>query len=580
MSDTKDGSGPLGTYRAKRDFSLTPEPAGEAPEDDSGNRLFVVQRHRARRIHYDFRLEVDGVLASWAMPKGPTLDPSVRALAVHVEDHPIEYRDFEGIIPAGQYGGGDVIVWDRGTWVPAQSDDPGESIAKGELHFDLHGQKLHGRFALVRTRRQGRQEQWLMIHKHDADAVDGWSPDDHPQSVKSGRTNEEVKAAPSSVWQSDRDPAEAEVRLTGGGMLEPTESTASTPSSSSTDRAAAPPTPPKTNSHRKGTHPDRSTPPEQTWDPPNGDELAALDALEDEGTWALQGRELRLTNLNKPLFPSRDGEPPVTKRELIRYYASVGPVMLPFLAGRPVNLHRYPNGSDRPGFWHKQVPHYVPEWITRWRYQDAGPGDSEWYFVIDSVPTLAWMANYAAVELHPWTSAIPDVHQPTWALIDIDPGSETSPEDLLTLARLYRAGLEHLDVAAAPKVSGQRGIHIYVPIEPVYSFEQTSSWVEKLSRAVGATVPKLVSWTWQKSERKGLARLDYTQNAINKTLVAPYSVRPAPGAPVSAPIRWDELDDDQLRGDAWTVRSMPARLAEVGDPFARLRQRAQHLPEL
>ena len=170
MSDTKDGSGPLGTYRAKRDFSLTPEPAGEAPEDDSGNRLFVVQRHRARRIHYDFRLEVDGVLASWAMPKGPTLDPSVRALAVHVEDHPIEYRDFEGIIPAGQYGGGDVIVWDRGTWVPAQSDDPGESIAKGELHFDLHGQKLHGRFALVRTRRQGRQEQWLMIRKHSADA--------------------------------------------------------------------------------------------------------------------------------------------------------------------------------------------------------------------------------------------------------------------------------------------------------------------------------------------------------------------------------------------------------------------------
>ena len=175
MSDAKDGSGPLETYRAKRDFSLTSEPAGAAAEDGTGSRRFVVQRHRARRIHYDFRLEVDGVLASWAMPKGPTLDPSVRALAVHVEDHPIEYRAFEGIIPAGQYGGGDVIVWDRGTWVPAQSDDPAQSIAKGELHFDLYGQKLHGRFALVRTRRQGRQEQWLMIHKHDADAVDGWS---------------------------------------------------------------------------------------------------------------------------------------------------------------------------------------------------------------------------------------------------------------------------------------------------------------------------------------------------------------------------------------------------------------------
>jgi bifunctional non-homologous end joining protein LigD len=579
VSDVTDRSGPLETYRAKRDFSLTPEPAGEALEEDSHSRLFVVQRHRARRTHYDFRLEVDGVLASWAMPKGPTLDPSVRSLAVHVEDHPIEYRDFEGIIPAGQYGGGDVIVWDRGTWVPAESVDPAKSIAKGELHFDLYGQKLHGRFALVRTRFQGRQEQWLMIHKHDADAVDGWSPDAYPQSVKSGRTNEEVKAAPSSVWRSDRDPAEAELELTGDGPFDPPESKANAPSSS-TRRAAAGAKPGEGTRARKPTDPGRDAPTEQTWDAPSADELADLDALGEQGTWALQGRELRLTNLNKPLFPGRDGEPAVTKRDLIRYYAGIGPVMLPFLADRPVNLHRYPNGSDRPGFWHKQVPHYVPDWITRWRYDDAGPGDSEWYFVIDSVATLAWMANYAAVELHPWTSAIPDVHRPTWALIDIDPGSETSPEDLLTLARLYRAGLEHLDVAAAPKVSGQRGIHIYVPIEAVYTFEQTSSWVEKLSRAVGATVPKLVSWTWQKSERRGLARLDYTQNAINKTLVAPYSVRPAPGAPVSAPIRWDELDNDALRSDAWTVRSIMARLAESGDPFAGLRGRAQLLPDL
>ena len=135
-------------------------------------------------------------------------------------------------------------------------------------------------------------------------------------------------------------------------------------------------------------------------------------------------------------------------------------------------------------------------------------------------------------------------------------------------------------MAAAPKVSGQRGTPHIRPDRARLQLEQTSSWVEKLSRAVGATVPKLVSWTWQKSERKGLARLDYTQNAINKTLVAPYSVRPAPGAPVSAPIRWDELDNDQLRSDAWTLRSIPARLAEIGDPFAALRAKPQRLPEL
>lgn len=526
---------PLGEYRAKRRFDRTPEPEGvAAPSGPGEGRLFVVQLHRARRRHYDFRLEVDGVLASWAMPKGPSLDPSVRSLAVHVEDHPLEYREFEGVIPAGQYGGGDVTVWDRGTWVPARTDDPREAIRSGELHFDLHGEKLRGRFVLVRTRTEGGKEQWLMLHKHDEWAVPGWSPDDYPRSVKSGRTNDDVKAEPSSVWHSDRPAAEAE-ESTGAGAA---------------------------------------------FDPPTPEEMEALDRLGAEGHWTVQGHELRLTNLDKVLFPGRPGEEPVTKRDLVRYYAAMGPAMLPYLAGRPVNLHRYPNGSDHPGFWHKQAPEYAPEWLTRWRYPDAGPGDSECYFVLDSVASLAWMANYAALELHPWTSRIPDVHRPTWALIDIDPGAETTPEEALVLARLFRAGLEHLGVFGVAKLTGQRGIHIWVPVVPEYTFQQTSAWVEKLSRAVGATLPDVVSWTWQKNSRQGRARLDYTQNAINKTLVAPYSARPAPGAPVSAPVTWDELDDPGLRSDAWTVRSLPQRVASVGDLWAGVNARAQRLPPL
>ena len=125
----------LERYRSMRDFDKTAEPAG-ADRVEPG-RHFVVQRHRARRLHYDLRLELDGVLVSWAVPKGPTLDPKARVLAVKVEDHPIEYADFEGVIPGGEYGGGDVIVWDRGTWTPAETDDPGVAIADGELHFDL-----------------------------------------------------------------------------------------------------------------------------------------------------------------------------------------------------------------------------------------------------------------------------------------------------------------------------------------------------------------------------------------------------------------------------------------------------------
>ena len=141
------------------------------------------------------------MLVSWAVPKGPTLDPAARRLAVHVEDHPLDYYDFEGVIAAGEYGGGDVIVWDWGTWELVEGDDPLAAIAAGDLHLALDGDKLRGRFALVRRGRdRGAREQWLLIKKRDDDAVDGWDPEDHPRSVKSGRTNDEVRDAPAASW--------------------------------------------------------------------------------------------------------------------------------------------------------------------------------------------------------------------------------------------------------------------------------------------------------------------------------------------------------------------------------------------
>ncbi len=207
----------LAEYERKRDFATTPEPRGRKgrgrAKDRAAGGRFVVQRHRARRLHYDLRLELDGVLVSWAVPQGPTLDASVRRLAVKVEDHPIEYADFEGVIPSGEYGGGDVIVWDRGRWSPEPGVDPAEAITEGDLHFDVDGEKLSGRFVLVRTPKgQGRgKEQWLLIHKHDEHAVPGWDPEEHPESVKSGRTNDDVARTPDALWHSDRPAAEAEV---------------------------------------------------------------------------------------------------------------------------------------------------------------------------------------------------------------------------------------------------------------------------------------------------------------------------------------------------------------------------------
>jgi bifunctional non-homologous end joining protein LigD len=151
----------------------------------------VVQRHRASRLHYDLRLEIDGVLVSWAVPKGPTLDPAVKRLAVKVDDHSLEYADFEGVIGMGRPGGGDVIVWDRGTWEPYGTDDPAGAVADGELHAEVQGEKLNGRLVLVRTGDPDSTE-WLLLHKRDEYAVEGWEPEAHPRSVISGLTNEEV----------------------------------------------------------------------------------------------------------------------------------------------------------------------------------------------------------------------------------------------------------------------------------------------------------------------------------------------------------------------------------------------------
>ena len=149
---------------------------------------------------------------------------------------------------------------------------------------------------------------------------------------------------------------------------------------------------------------------------------------------------------------------------------------------------------------------------------------------------------------------------------------------MLVLARLHRTALEHLGVRGQPKVTGQRGIQIWIPVADGLTYEDTRTWVEQLSKTIGAVVPDLVSWKWDVSERRGLARLDYTQNVSNKTLVAPYSPRPAPGAPVSAPISWDELDDPSLRPDGFTIRTVLDRVADVGDLFRRVLGQGQRLP--
>jgi bifunctional non-homologous end joining protein LigD len=914
---------PLEEYKRKRDFAKTPEPAGApaAGLSSAAGGRFVVQRHRATRLHYDFRLEIEGVLVSWAVPKGPTLDPTQRRMAVHVEDHPIEYLDFEGVIPKGEYGGGDVIVWDWGTWQPEQeTPDPRRAVEDGELKFTLRGEKLRGRFTIVRTSGRGARsrstayddeggDNWLLIHKRDADSVDGWDAEDHPQSVKTGRTNDEVKADRDAIWISKAPAATAEIDLRAAkseklpGFIPPMAATLADKAFKDADwlfevkwdgyrieavvdggkvatytrngnsgetyfpRLLTPPTwinaetaivdgevvalddegrpsfpllqeltgttssrlvyqafdllyldgrsllevplearkqllrailrtgdrrvrfadhvvaegvafmdaakaqdlegiiakhrsspyvpgtrsrtwlkikhrpeqelvvggftpgegaakelgaivvgyyepvdgtsklhfagkvgsgfnavtrrrirdrlqklaiedppfdppPPKDYRGRWGgdlkgvvwvrpevviraelggwtrdgivrqaafkgfdeggkkptevvrEHPVASSETREAVeavmpdpDPqakkgsarrkakaPQADhefawqatpeELAALDALTKDGVWSVGGFELKLTNLDKVLFPPRAGDPepdgrrprkgalpaPVTKRELIRYFALIAPVMLPHLQDRPLNFQRFPNGPNAPGFWQKDIPETAPTWLRRWTEVGVEARAANDHLIADRVGALCWLGNQASFEIHAWTSRIDDPMTPTFALVDIDPGTKTTWEETVTLAKLYRTALQHLGVRGYPKTTGKRGIQVWIPVERRYTFRDTSDWVEQLSRAVGATVPELVSWEWAKASRGGKARLDYTQNTYIKTLVAPYAVRPADGAPVSTPIEWDELDDPELRSDRWTIRTLPARLVKVGDLFAPAQADAQELP--
>jgi bifunctional non-homologous end joining protein LigD len=512
----------LSKYDSMRDFTKSPEPPGKVAGSADGRTRFLVQRHRARRLHYDLRFEVDGVLVSWAVPKGPSLDPARKSLAVKVEDHPYAYGWFEGIIPSG-YGRGDVVLWDDGWWEPDPEypDEPpaAKAIEGGEFKFMLVGRKLRGRFLLVRTGKKGADDdQWLLMHKKDDASVPGWDPEDLPRSVLSARTNEDIAKAQPGRW------------------------------------------PPATDG-----------------------ELASLRKLPAaKADWTVGGITQQITNLDKVLMPGRAAAKPITKRDIIAYYATVAPWMTTALAGHPINLNRFPDGIDsaKGGFYHKAVPTHAPLWVRRWPNPRASTGETREYLLIDGAPALVWAANFAGFEIHPWTSTAASPDEPSFALVDIDPGTETTWDDTLTIARLYRVALDKLDLVARPKVTGKRGIQIYIPVKAGYSFRETSDFVEALSRTVGGVVREMVSWKWQKNARGGKARLDYTQNQVNKTLVAAYSIRPAPGAPVSVPLEWDELDDPKLRSDRWTIRDVRKRLETVGDPFDALIGQEQTLPEL
>ena len=405
-------------------------------------------------------------------------------------------------------------------------------------------------------------------------------------------TRDEVIRQPSfKGFELDRDPrAVRRERPVAGPRDQATAAAAGTPRAVA--RAPASPVVTKASKARKASAASPA-PAADLADRATDEELAELARLPAKASWRVGGFELALTNLDKVLFPARAARPgaseagatpaeaPVTKRDLIAYLSRIAPSLLPHLAERALNLQRFPDGAGGPAFWQKQIPASAPAWLRLWHETGVEDRAANDHLVADRVTSLAWLGNQAAFEIHPWTARIEDVEHPTYALIDIDPGEKTTWAETLVLARLYRTALGHLGLRGAPKTTGKRGIQVWIPISRGrYTFHDTTDWVEKLSQAVGAIVPDLVSWEWSVAGRAGKARLDFTQNSRIKTLVAPYAVRPFAGAPVSAPITWDELDDPDLRPDRWTIRTILPRVDALGDLFAPALEQDQELPPL
>ncbi|BAD40780.1 non-homologous end-joining DNA ligase [Symbiobacterium thermophilum] len=281
------------------------------------------------------------------------------------------------------------------------------------------------------------------------------------------------------------------------------------------------------------------------------------------------GRELAVTNLEKPMWPA-DG---LTKGDLISHYVSVAPYLLPYLRGRPVVLTRYPHGVGGKWFYQKDAPQGLPDWIPTWADR-AEDGRVIRYLRIEEPAALAYVANLGAIELHPWLSSCDSPDHPDWAVIDLDPAEGATFADVLVVARLVRQILGEVQVQGFPKLSGATGVHIFCPAAPGTTYAETAAFCEQVGRILLRAYPEKVTLERAVARRGPKVYVDYLQNRRGQTITSVYGLRPLPGAPVSAPVTWEELEGEPPR---ITMRTLPARLAAVGDLFAPMLQATQDL---
>ena len=867
--DGKSGTASMPAAAGKRTRLPKPMPKLRLevrPADEYGN-TFVVQKHSATRLHYDFRLAIDGTLKSWAVPKGPSHSQADKRLAVQTEDHPLEYGGFEGKIPEGNYGAGTVMVWDRGTFVvegepgkpQAAPLDALQQLERGEIKFSLNGEKLRGGFVLVKIKRSEKGNEWLLIKHKDAAEDPQWNIDEHDGSALTGRTIEEISAEeppkrspwpiraaevhggrksamPSRAepmlatlveqpfsdpnwlfeikwdgvramaWIADgaltlrsrnniditsrypelavlpkalaareaildgeivaldargrgdfqrlqermhvRAPGEKQIRETPvvyfsfdliycdgydlrdapllerkqllQRMLHATErfryadhqlehgkelyelakenglegivakradsryvgdrstSWAKLKVSQTLDAVVGGWTEARTEAipfgslllglyegkrlrfighvgsgfdvkkHtalssslkelRAGASPFESVPETNEkpfWVKP---ELVGRvkfggwtqekylrhpvfiglreDLKPEECKWEsevavaapavvrapevvgkvisskaeieaellkgraetinidLEGNRLRFSNLNKVYFP----ESGYTKRDLLAYYYRMADYILPFLRGRALVLRRYPDGIQGQAFFQKDVHEGLPEWFKTAPIDSEERGKPIRYATADDRASLLFLTGLGCIDHNPWSSRLDDLEHPDYFFFDLDPSDGTDFSVVVTIARALHEKLEELGVVSFLKTSGATGFHIFIPVEPLYTYEQLRTFGEIIARTVTAQHPNLVTSERSVAKRPaGRVLIDVQQNAMGRPLAAAYSVRAFPKAPVSTPVLPRELKPNLLPENL-NIKTVFGRLKEKGDlwkEFWRSQQRIE-----
>ncbi len=526
----------LTRYNTKRDFSETPEPKGKV-STGRGTLRFVVQKHAASHVHYDLRLELDGALKSWAVPKGPSMNPSDKRLAQAVEDHPLDYRTFEGSIPEGNYGAGEVIVWDEGTYHAEGTSDRLEStrtlrrgLEEGKISFVLQGKKLKGGFALVRTGPSERQS-WLLIKKRDRYA----ELRDVREDITSVRSRRELAGE-----RADRKEKE--------------QARSSRPVGA--ERRA------ETEEHAQPRDIPRESPlgGQETKKPRSRRNVEGGTV----GEPGVRGHTPKFTHLEKLYWPEAE----ITKGDLLEYYKKCSRYILPYLLDRPQSLHRFPGGIQEEGFFQKDMGARIPGWLRTVQIPLETGSKKIRSLVCTDEASLLYMANLGCIEMHPWFSRVGKLDTPDYLVLDLDPEG-VKFDDVVETALVVKQVLDHAGVASFPKTSGATGIHVFVPLKAKYDYDISRNFAHLIAGMVNAELPKLTSLERSPEKRKKKVYIDYLQNTRGQTIVAPYSVRPRPGAPVSTPLEWDEVKTG-LDPRSFTIKTIFVRLKEKGDIFKKV----------